>query len=409
MPNIVQLWDFEDGTTQGWSLGQYSSLDSNSKVQGKYSIKYSRGGFSSVDDLVISISGIDLSTTSKPMIVMVVKDESGHGANDPGDIGIVVKDSSGNKLLDETVRVSYITQNFFRIVVVDLSKVAGKSNLTIEIRERGFIGYYEAYTRTQYFDMIAIIDGADYEYSTGLVVNDNEDKTIDINVPDSNLSTLSVDRLGICLTTPDWDYNVLKFTAVTDQVTIDIDSSNGNIKNANYSNPSNTINSFSKIQLYARLSVGNYVGFTEKVAVVFLDSSWKYKRVYLFTINYTVNGISPTYVSVVETTTYGSNVSGSRDIKAKIHGTSLSLALKARFLVGDHTMVSSGSITMTVYSSDKSTNYGSVSIDLTQGDEQTTKYIDNIPTDKDIIITISYNISANARVVIIAYPIAKVA
>ena len=411
MPNIVYLWDFETGDTQGWTLGSRTTLDSSSKLQGTYSLKYYlKGAYTNLDDLVASISGIDLSTVTKPLLLLIIKDEStALEQNNPYRLGIVVKDGSGTILLDITIQIVGFLMNFTRIVVLDLSVVAGLSNLTLELRERGNL-YYQYEKRIHYYDMIAIIDGADYEYNTGMIINDNEEKTIEVDVPstDGDLSGIGADRFGICLTTPDWKHTQLKATAVTDQGSSGIDSGVGDIKHTNYVAPSIAPATFQKLTLYARVSIGAYDGWDEKVAVLFLDSAWNYKRVYLFNIHYTANGVSPRFVSSVNTTTYGSTVSGSKDINVKIHGNKLDVALKVKYLVGDPSIVSTGTVKLTVYSSDKTTNYGSVEINLTVGFEQISTYITGLPTDVDLVFTIEWSITANARVVLLIYPLVKV-
>ena len=295
-------------------------------------------------------------------------------------------------------------------MALDLSSVAGKSGLIIELYENSYNDASTSYTARHYYDMIAIIDGADYEYNTGVVINDNEDKTLEVDVPtaDGDLSGIATDRFGVCLVTPDWQYSTMSAEAVTDQGSAEIDSSKTDIKNINYKGLPTSPDAFQKLVLFARVSIGAYDGWSEKIAVVFLDSLWNYKRIYLFNVYYTANGISPRFASSVNTTTYGSTVSGSKDINVRIHGTSLQVALKVKYLVGDPSIVPVGSVKLTVYNSDKTTNYGNVEIDLTVGSEQTSTYITGLPTDTDLIFTIEWSITANARVVLLIYPLVKV-
>jgi len=409
MPNIVQLWDFEDGTTQGWSLGSYTSLDANSKVQGTYSIKYQgpSNHAEEVNRVVMSISGIDLSSVSKPVLIFIIKDESqGDYPNNPAEVGVVVKDNAGNTLLDVTVYLVNASKGWVRVVVVDLSTVAGQSNLTIEIRERGHT--YNPNTRIHYYDQIAILDGADYEYDTGVVVSDDEDKTVDVEVPstDQDVSSLNATKLALALATPDWNYSLIETTVETDQGTLTIGS--GSAKNVNYLEPTNPFATFSKLTVHMRVSIGSYAGWTEKVAVVFLDTSWSYKRIYLFNIYFTANGVSPRFISAVSTTTYGSTASGYRDINAKIHGNSFDIALKVKIIYGDKSVINSGSVKLEVYSSDLSTKYGEVTIDLTVANEQVSSYVTGMPCDVDLVLRVSWSINANARVVVLAYPLVKI-
>ena len=132
------------------------------------------------------------------------------------------------------------------------------------------------------------------------------------------------------------------------------------------------------------------------------------QRIYVFNVHYTFNGISDRFVSAVKTTTYGSPVSGSKDVSIKVHGNKFSIALKVKYIVGDPSLVSVGSVTLTVYSNDKTTNYGSVSVDLLTGSEVMSAYISNLPTETDLVINISWNITANARIVLLIIPLVKV-
>ena len=96
MPNIVYLWDFEDGTTQGWVLGPYTTLDSTAQIQGTYSLRYSiTTGYGTYENLVASISNVALTTVSKPIILLVVRDaSSGYRPNYPYRLRVVVKEGT---------------------------------------------------------------------------------------------------------------------------------------------------------------------------------------------------------------------------------------------------------------------------------------------------------------------------
>jgi len=407
MPNVVYLWDFEDGTTQGWALGPYSTLDSAGKVQGTYSIRYNRSAWGPYDDLWAYISGVNLATVSKPLLAFVVYDGSHHYANYPFDLGVVVKDAAGTVLLDVTVRIAHLTSGFNRAVVVDLSPVAGQSNLTIELRRRG--NNVANYTADHYVDVIAVLDGADYEYNTGLVAFYNEDKTIDVTVPspDNDVSTIGTDRFAIDLATPDWYTSTMEATAITNTASLRITTGDTNTRHSNYTKPSTAPSLFTTLRLRVYTSLTGYAGFAEKIAVVFLGSDWSYKRVYVFNVYYTINGFSDRFASSVSTTTYGSSVTGSRTVTAKVHGNNFDVALRVRYLVGSPSVVTSGFVKLEVYSGDMSTKYGELTVDITLGGDQTTAYI-TLPTDTDLRFIISYSITASARVVLLVVPLVRV-
>jgi len=410
MPNIVYLWNFEDGTTQGWALGPYSSLDGTGKIQGTYSIKYRRSlpaGSVTLDDLWAYISGVSLINVSKPLLVFVIRDTSSDTyVNNPYDIGVVVKDGTGNVLLNSTTRIAKLATGFFRVVMVDLSPVANQSDLTIELKRRGLSNIQG--TAEHYVDMIAILDGADYEYNTGVVAFGYEDKIIDIAVPDPDISGLNIDRFALCLATPDWKYTHMEATAITNTASLKITTYDATTMHVNYAVPSTPPVAFQGLRFRVFTSITAYDGFIEKIGVVFLDSSWSYKRVYLFNAYITLNGFSDRFACAVSTTTYGSGVSGSRAITGKVYGNNFDVALKVKYLVGDPSVVVSGFVKLEIYSSDMSIKYGEVTIDITLGSEQTSTYITGLPTGVDLRLIVSYSITANARVVLLIVPLVKV-
>jgi len=422
MPTIVVKWDFEDGTSQGWSLGPYTSLDSSGALQGTYSLKYSRtfNSGSNYADLIASISNIDLSTVSKPILVVLVKDASsstsaygGGAANYPQRLRVVVSDGS-TTYIDISIQIAYYTSGYYRVAIVNLVAVAGKSGLTIQLYENGTVATGIT-TIVHYYDNIMILDGADYEYNTGVVASDGEDKTITISVPsaDGDLSTVTVSKVVVSLMTPDWDYKNIAVTATHNQGSLAIDSgytstSPGNT-HTNYQAPSTAPIAFQSISIRVyQWNIGTYAGWLEKVAVAFLDASWNILRLYVFNIYLTANGVSPRFINAVSTVSYGTLVSGNRTINVKIYGNNFDVALRVRYIYGDRTVVVSGSVKLEVFSSDLTTKYGEVSIDITLANDQTTSYITGLPTNTNLVIRMSWTIQANARIILLAYPLFRV-
>ena len=394
MPNIVQLWDFEDGTTQGWSLGSETSISSGSSstgypIQGNYGMLV---GFTSGTTFVASISNIDLSAVNNPFLVMLVR------ATSLAEIYIRVYDGTGTLLFESTRHKVRTTS----VVVIDMSQVAGMSGLIIELWK------YSSSSCYTWFDMIAIIDGSDYEYNTGVLLSDDEDKTVEVSVPDQDVSGATSTRVGISLITTDWDYTNVSVTAVTDQGEVSIDSSSTTTTHCNLITTTDVISQFTTIRVYARVSIGSYAGWTERISVMFLDSNWNYRLFYIFNVYFTANGINPRYANVVHSAFYGSSVTAYKDFNVKIHATGFDVALKVKYIYGDSSVVVNGTVRMAVYSSDLSTKYGEVSIDLTTGNEQTTQFISGLPPDTDLVIRIEWSITANARVILAIYPLFKV-
>jgi len=418
MPNVVLKWDFEDGTTQGWSLGSYTSLDSSSALQGTYSLKYSKyvSGSGNYTDLVASISNIDLSTVSKPILVVMFRDNTGVGAaNRPQRIRVVVKDST-TTYVDLSVQTACLIYNYYRVAVFDLSPAAGKSGLTIQIYENSyyaFTGSVTSGTIAHYYDNIMILDGADYEYNTGVIASDGDDKTITLSIPsaDGDLSTITASKVAVSLMTPDWDYMNISATATHNQGSLGIDSSqsSGGNYHANYASYSTAPTAFQSVSIRVwGWSVGAYAGWLEKVGVAILDASWNLLRLYVFNIYFTANGVSPKFVNAVTTATYGTLVSGNKSFNVRIYGNAFDVALRVKYICGDRTVVTSGTVTLEVFSSDLSTRYGGTSVDITTANDQVTSYITGLPTNTNLVIRVSWTIQANARIVLLAYPLLRV-
>jgi len=130
MPTILYYWDFETGDTQGWTLGTSSTLNSESKIQGTYSIRYSTSlpPWSETESVVMSITGIDLSTAVKPIILFVIKDETPYTpANVPQRVKVRVYDSGGTLRLERVATTAHDIVGFTKTLVFDLTPVAGMS------------------------------------------------------------------------------------------------------------------------------------------------------------------------------------------------------------------------------------------------------------------------------------------
>jgi len=419
MPTVLYRWDFETGDTQGWVLGPYSSLNAESKVQGVYSIKYTisvaDGEFT---NLVMYITNIDLSTASKPLMLFVLKDESGRNcANYPVNVIVKVKDASGAVLMSTTVGIALYSSWFFRAVVLDLSPVAGRSGLTIEIYQYNKFACFGTVTATvMYYDNIYIIDGGDKEYNIALLANSNVDRTVSFSIPDADKALPSGSAwFSINLGSPphplDESRDVFTYTAVTDQGSTSITSTDATYRHASaLQAPASAPAQFSRLDVRAFVvSVATgYYAFDKVVVVSFWDTGWNLKVVYVFRVAITVNAYSPLSATAMINTTYGTAWNGQRDFSLKVHGRSLTIACYVKYLVGDNTLVQSGTVKVEVYSSDYSTKYGESVVDLTVGAELTGPDITGVPVDRDLKLRISWSIVANARVVLTVRPIFKV-
>jgi len=416
MPTILYKWDFETGDTQGWALGSYSSLDSTSQLQGTYSVKYARliHPGETVEDVVMYISNIDLSTATKPLLVLLVKDTTNDAlANRPFELRVYVKDSAGNILLSIFERILFHSNGVTKVAVFDLSSVAGKTGLTIEIRQYVHNDSGLGRNKIIYIDSIHIIDGGDKEYQIALMGLNNIDRTtLSYTIPDADKALPSdTTRFAINLATPPHPLtegsNIFEYTAICDQGSASISSAVDDIWHASTITALTTspayFNSLSA-RIYPKTASTTWYGYDETVVVTFWDASWNLKIVYVFRVAITINPYSPTYASALINTTYGSTWSGQRDFTVKVHARSFSVRIYVRFLVGDNTVVQIGTAKLEVYSSDYSTKYGESSVDLTAGAALRGATISNLPVDTELKFRISWSITANARVVLEVRP-----
>jgi len=425
MPNIIARWDFETGDSQGWSLNPSLVIDANSKMQGVYSLMLSRpsayydsGATLNYSNLA-SISGIDLSNVSKPILVIPVLleiiQDSFWSVGYRISIGVRVYDAT-KTYVDANLDFSYVTPSngtwaVKRILVLDLSPASGKSNITIEITS--FTISFDRVTCgfNLYFDNIMILDGGDYEYNTGIMLFDNESKILSFSIPspDGDISALNTYALSLCLATPDWDYKNVKVTVTHNQGSLAIDSSAGDNYHIQYQEPPTPPSTIQSVVIQAwGITVGIKKGWTEKVALALIDNQWNLLRLYVFNIYFTANGVTPRFVNSVITTSYGTLVSGYRDLSVYVYGNAFDVALKIKYLYGSKDVVTYGKVTMAVYSSDLATKYGEVEVDLTTANEITSPYVTSLPTGVDLVIRISFTIQSNARIVLLIYPLFKV-
>jgi hypothetical protein len=407
MPTILYLWNFETGDTQGWTLSSYTTLDNTSKLQGVYSLKFYYSGtiLQGNSVLVAYIVNIDLSTASKPILLLLAR----HNAMSAG-TQVVVKDSAGNILLDVSVKGNYI---YNHIVAVDLASVAGRSGLRIEL-------YFKAMTGspgnvTSYFDNIYIIDGGDKEYQIALIAFNNSDKTSTYNIPTSDRSLPSGSaRFAVSLATPPHPLNeatdIFVYTATCDQGSAYINSTETNYKQhaSDIASPSTlpTYFLYLTIRAFPQTAGSTRYSYDETVVVSFWSTEYVLRAVYVFRVAITINPFAPAYASAMINVTYGSTWSGQRDFQLDVnfYVRSLGVRLYVKYLVGDNTGVQAGTVKLEVYSSDYSTKYGESIVDLTSGSELRGATISDLPTSETYVFRISWNITALQRIVLDVRP-----
>lgn len=364
----------------------------------------------------MSISGIDLSTASKPLLIMNVYDNTTDSAGDTWRaievVKINIKDSGGNLLLSYSARISYYTAGGYKVFAFDLSSVVGRSGLTIEIRQNDSGDYYRLHVIRTYYDNIHIIDGGDKDYQIALLGLNNIDRTLTYAIPDADKALPSgVTRYAISLATPPHPLtegtDIFAYTASCDQGSATISSTN--LPNSHASPITSPVTAPAyfytlSARIYPKTAGTTWYSYDRTVAVTFWDASWNLKVVYVFRVAITINPYSPAYASALINTTYGSTWSGQRDFSVKVYAHSFSVRIYVRFLVGDNTVVQSGTAKLEVYSSDYGTKYGESSVDLTTGTTLRGTVISDLPTNTALVFRISWSVTASARVVLEVRP-----
>jgi len=405
MPNVLYKWDFETGDTQGWILGSYVTLSSEAKIQGTYSLKYSRhlsGGGTYTDD-VGYISGVDLQTATRPILIFV----SGVSSI----LKIVtfileVYDSDGTLLYTRSV-TAYITDGV-KIIVIDLLPVAGRTNLTIKIKMSysGTAGY----TYTWYIDNIYIIDGADKVYDIALLAVYNMDRTLVYEIPEADKALdPTVAGFAVALLDPPHPLNeskdVFRYTAVTDEGSTYIQSTDSYYRYiSGYVSSSPTTFLRLEVRVFVTTAGTTYLTFDREVLVTFWTGGYDLSRVCLFRVAMTINPYSPLYATAMTNTRYGSTWSGSRDFDVKVYGRGFGVRCCVRYLVGDNTVVQSGTVKVEMFSEDYNIKYGESSVDITTGTVIRGPFITDLPPNTPLKLRISWTIVALARIVIEVRP-----
>jgi hypothetical protein len=418
MPTILYKWDFETGDTQGWTLESYVLLDSSGALQGTYSLYTDgprTGNISKGSSKRLAyIQNIDLSTATKPLLILLARARAGSYVFNNCGVRIVVKDSSDNILLQlDSKHYSPHSYDVTKVHVFDLSSVAGESGLTIEIHLVAMDGDITSDSSVKInIDNIHIIDGGDKEYQIALMGLNGADRTLAYTIPSpDNALPSGVTRYTINLANPPHPLSessdLFTYTAVCDQGSASITSTDASNRHASpITSPSIAPSYFNTLQARMKpATAGTYwYGFDRTVVVTFWDVAWVLKAVYVFRVAITINPYSPAFASALINTTYGSTWSGQRDFTVNVHARSFSARIYVRFLVGDNTVVQAGSAKLEVYSSDYSTKYGESSVDLTTGTTLRGATISNLPVDTTLIFRISWSITANARVVLEVRP-----
>jgi hypothetical protein len=417
MPTVLYKWDFETGDTQGWVLGSYSSLDSTSKLQGTYCLKYDKQAGGTHDDIVAYIEGIDLSTANRPMMVFIVRVDLVQRNIAKVSVGVEVL-QAGSVLQSTYMQLLYpyvstVGEVTRRFIAVKLN-VAGKSDLTIRIRIRWEgTEYYSDISRINVFiDQIHIIDGGDREYDIAVLALNNIDRTITYSIPEAERALPSgVARFSVILATPPHPLSegsdIFTYTAVTDQGTASITSTDSSYKHTSSIVTPSTAPSYInelRIRVYPKTAGTEYYAYDETVVVTFWSIAWDLLAVYVFHVAITINPYSPVYQTAMINIQYGGVWSGYRDFDVKVHARSLGIRCYARFVYGDYTVVQTATVRLEVYSEDYSTKYGESVADLTTGSEARGSTITGLPVDTTLKLRISWTITASARVVIEVRP-----
>lgn len=385
MPQIYYLWDFEDGTTQGWEiLDPNTSLDSSGKLQGTYSIRMTRTLGSNVYGSwnLMRIRNIDISNTSRPLLTFVVRIESGTagcGVN-PGDITVTLYDSSMNQIGSVTFRISndrYIT-SVTKCVTLSLEPYKTSLNaimLSIYIRSAP-CGYSS--THNVYIDMITIME-VDVNYNTSIVIQNGETREV---IRTLNVSFTNSQYVFIGLISPPWfipeediSNQIIiepRFQRADGQlVTLAIDSVNTNYKHLNGADIPQTVNAINGIRLYLKVTTisTNYAKYSEHVAVILMSSNYTYNYVILFRIHYTINPHTPITQSSSAMIVPGQSITRSFEMVSELRFNSGGIRFRVVNVTGNYTSVLGGLINISVYNYYTNELVGSVSVDPKAGND----------------------------------------
>ena len=168
---IVRIWDFNDGTPQGWTLGDKATI--TIVWTGTYGLRLTHYSYS-LEELTIASISIDLSGLTRPIIIIPYYL---WGENTPVSSHLVVSISTTTKTVEKAVVRHDCSISLTRngIVVIDVPRFIGddswRGNITLTIK---------IYTVTSGWNMAVEIDS--------IVLCDGADKTIYLPKPQTSLA-----------------------------------------------------------------------------------------------------------------------------------------------------------------------------------------------------------------------------
>lgn len=399
---------------QGWeALDPDVSLDSNSKLQGTYSIKLSKwlGNYGTGNWNMIRIKNINISNSIRPLLVFTILVESGTNGCCPNPVEFIVTlyDEIMNQIGSHTFRIlndrnSVSTNRCIALVLDPYKSSLNAIMFSVYIRNpcASTISY------NVFVDMISIME-ADANYNVSLVLQNGEAREI-------------IKTLGISITNSRYAYVDLAFPpwfvqeeTTSDQlivesrfqrtdgqlVTLSIDSSSDNYKHLNGANISQLINIVDRIRFYLKVTTisVNYAKYTRYVAVILMSNGYtSYNYVILFKIQYTVNPHTPITQSGSVIITPGQSVTKSFEMISELRFNSGGIRLRVINITNNYTDVLGGSINMSIYNYYTSELVGSASVDPKTGNNLLSDLVEISPDTRYRIIITFNNISVRSNV-----------
>lgn len=359
MPNIIYLWDFEDGTTQGWTLGPHTALHSTTRMQGTRSLRLS-GSFGTATLLIASISNVSLSGITRPILVFPAYIYMRTLAGGTYGISIIITVTDGSTSVTFTHVIRRERSFFdpitffddFRIIACDLRAFADR---TVSIHIYAYIRGGTSNVEVE-IDMISIMDNGDYQFNVNIRVFNGEDTgfvPITIGLP-INLST-QVHRIGISLANPPHPLtettDIFEYRVVTDTATLTITSTSETAPHLNYTAPSTPASTVTSIQYRAfpQTATSRYLRFSRTVVITFMNGRFaSYVLVIVLVVSINVNYVDKLHTSRSFKVQPSQAVTFSDTFTMALAFSTLRYRLEITIYRGSYTSLISKTITLTV-------------------------------------------------------------
>lgn len=427
MPQLIYLWNFEDGTAQGWEfLDPDVALAGDSGFQGTYNVRISKSLPSANTDYiynVMRIRNINLAQAQRPLLLIPVRANppTGTGWTSTYDIRVTLLDSSLSPIVTFTSFqfVNYGYSEAIKVHAIDLTQyktLVFGIQIAVRMRHTGGGG-----TGTIRFDMIAIVE-PDSALNTGIVQFTNEGRIVSraIDIPVTAGSRLVLESLA----NPPWfhgEATTTDRTAVTfsllrgdgQTTTITLDSSSTEHRHATL--PTDVTQLVSRITGFTiDTKIASISAYYSKyrymvVLTIFTAGYSSYAHVLTLTVSVTINPHTPPTQTGVVVIQPGQTYTQQFEFNANVRLAAGGVRLRVSITTGNFYDILTGVVTISVYRADTNTLVGSASVDPKTANVVTS---DLISLESDVLyrIVITFNgISVRANVSLAGYIIYEVA